>query len=225
VLVCAILLRNSKKKYAYITFLCHISNIQFLELLKMAANKGKKAFNQLNEEDYKIIADFTNISTRQAKEVFDQFHKEVPSGKLNRDQFAAFFKSIDPEKCKLDDHKKFTDLIFKSFDSDNDGVLTVNEILVGFAVITKGDVDRRLEYIFNIYDSDKNGELTIDEIKYGFKGVFIMSGVDANDFVIETKANNKMNKLDSDRDGTISKAEFIQAIKANKKLSEGLFFM
>ena len=190
-----------------------------------AAKKGKNTFDQVKEEDFQIIADYTLISVRQVKEIFDKLHKDVPSGKLNRDQFANFFKSIDPDKCKLDEYQKFTDMIFKSFDSDNDGVLTVNEILVGFAVITKGDIDKRLEYIFNIYDSDKNGYLTIEEIKDGFKGVFIMSGVDANDFVIETKASNKMNKLDSDHDGKLSKSEFTQAIKANKKLSEGLFFM
>ena len=191
----------------------------------MAANKGKSSLSNLKDQDYQIIADFTHLSIRQVKEVFEKLQKEVPNGQLNREQFANFFKNVDPEKCKLDSHHILTDMIFKSFDSDKDGVLTINEILVGFAVITKGDINHRLEYIFNIYDSDSNGYLTLDEIKEGFKGVFIMAGVDANDFVLETKSNNKMNKLDVNHDGKITKDEFVQAIKANKKLSEGLFFM
>ena len=175
----------------------------------MAANKGKKkeTFAELNDSDYQIICDYTHISLRQAKEIFANLHNEIPDGKLNQAQFAGFFKKIDPEACKLDSYQKFTDMIFHSFDSDKDNYLTIKEILIGFAVITKGNIDQRLEYIFNLYDSDSNGYLSKDEIKDGFKGVFLMSGVDANEFVVEVSANNKMNKLDSNHDGKITKGK------------------
>jgi Ca2+-binding EF-hand superfamily protein len=175
----------------------------------MAAGKEKKSFRELNDADMQVFMDYTGISLRQAKEIFQKLDAEIPNGNLNRSQFADFFKKIDPDSCKLDNYAQFTDMIFRSFDSDKDDFLTVKETLIGFAVITKGDMEKRLEYIFNLYDSDCNGSLSKEEIKDGFKGVFIMGGVDANDFVVDVSANNKMKKLDSNQDGKITKGKYL----------------
>lgn len=171
----------------------------------MADAKQKKTFADLSDQDRQIFIDYTHISAAQAKEIFTKLHAVYPDGKLNRAGFADLFKKIDPDACKLNDYQKFTDMIFRSFDTDKDDSLTVKEILIGFAVITKGDLDKRLEYIFNLYDVDSNGVLSKEEIKEGFKGVFIMGGVDANEFVCEVSANNKVKKLDANQDGKISK--------------------
>ena len=172
-----------------------------------AAKKSKNTFADMTDDDYQIFMEYTDISLRQAKEVFSKLHAENPDGNLNKAEFAAFFKSIDPDACKLKQYSEFTDMIFKGFDEDHDDILTVKELLIGFAVITKGDPNKRLNYIFSIYDTDGNNALTKDEVKNGFKGVFIMGGVDPNDFMCEVSASNKLKKLDSDKDGKISRGE------------------
>jgi hypothetical protein len=111
---------------------------------------------------------------------------------------------------------------------------------------------KRAKKFFFDTTRDNNGTLSKDEIKDGFKGFFKMGGVDPNEFVVDVAANNKIKKLDADKDGLISKSEchcyvkafslfvthnhlyyiihifegeFIEGVKRNKNLGENLFFM
>jgi Ca2+-binding EF-hand superfamily protein len=116
------------------------------------SSKSKSTFADLDENDLKLFIDYTGISSRQAKEVFDHLHVSNPNGKINHSEFSKFYSDIDPEKCKAKNFNDFTDMIFRSFDTDHNKVLTVKELLIGFAVITKGNIDERLAYAFSLYD-------------------------------------------------------------------------
>lgn len=182
----------------------------------MSGSKEKKHFADLNDEDFKIFMDYTGISLRQAKEIFADMHKTYPDGKLNRDGFSEFYKKIDPDKCKLDNYQVFTDKIYNSFNTDKDGHLTVKEILLGFAICTKGEIEKKLNYVFALYDTDNNGFLTKDEVKDGFRGMFIMTGVDPNEFVCDVCASNKIQKLDTSKDGLITRGNWQRLFRSIK---------
>lgn len=191
----------------------------------MSKNTQKKTFADLTNEDYEIFLEYSDLHVEQIKEIFDKLHVAHPNGKLTREEFALFYKSIDCDSCKLKNYQQFTDLLFKSFDSDNDNSLTVIEILLGFALTKKGNIDKKLDYAFRLYDVNNDNSLSKDEIKTGFKGMFIMSGIDPNEFVLELHTNNKIKKLDVNQDGKITRDEFKEAIMKSKKAGEGLFFM
>ena len=173
----------------------------------MSGSKEKKHFADLSDEDFKIFMDHTGISLRQAKEIFADLQKTYPDGKLNREDFSAFYKKVDPDKCKLDCYTVFTDKMFNAFNTNNDGHLSVKEILLGFAICTKGEMEKKLNYVFALYDTDNNGFLTKEEVKDGFKGMFIMTGVDPNEFVCDVCASNKIQKLDKSKDGIVTKGK------------------
>ncbi len=65
--------------------------------------------------------------------------------------------------------KILTDFFFLvgvlAFDRDNNGFLTFNEFLIGYAITSKGDLKQKLEYAFEMYDADNNGILSRKEIK------------------------------------------------------------
>ncbi len=115
-------------------------------------SKSKNTFADLDDTDCQLFVDYTGISMRQVKDVFAKLHVSNPQGKITHTEFSQFYHAIDPEKCKVHNFIDFTDMIFRSFDTDHNKVLTVKELLVGFAVITKGDVDKRLSYAFSLYD-------------------------------------------------------------------------
>ena len=64
---------------------------------------------------------------------------------------------------------------FLAFDDDNNGFLTFNEFLIGYAVTSKGDLGPKLQYAFELYDADNNGYLTPNEVQEVLGMIFFYS--------------------------------------------------
>ncbi len=79
-----------------------------------------------------------------------------------------------------------------AFDSDNNGFLTFNEFLIGYAITSKGDLKQKLEYAFELYDADNNGVLTSNEINEVVVG---MLGISLIGLKLELKRQILLNNL------------------------------
>jgi Ca2+-binding EF-hand superfamily protein len=81
------------------------------------------------------------------------------SQEITQDQFVAALTSEH-----LNYSPQFASDIFRSFDTDHNGTLSLTEISIGFAKLMNSNYDERLELIFKAYDRDHNGVLDLEEL-------------------------------------------------------------
>ena len=74
-----------------------------------------------------------------------------------------------------------------------------------------------MEYAFGLYDSDNNGSLTRTEMEEVLVCMLDLMGADKK-VDVKALANEIINILDTNRDGQVSKTEFIQGISKNFSL-------
>lgn len=59
--------------------------------------------------------------------------------------------------------------LFRAFDIDSNGTLSVAEVVVGLARHAQGDEDDRARLVFDAFDADKRGSLDLGEMTRLFK--------------------------------------------------------
>ena len=87
-----------------------------------------------------------------------KFFRDNPSGRLDRAGFRRFYcllRNEPPERFgDMCDH------IFRAFDMDKNGYVEFGEFLLGFAICSTGDLQKRLTYAFDCYDIDSSGYIS-----------------------------------------------------------------
>jgi len=134
--------------------------------------------------------------------VFDSFKQFNKTNKFKILISGLFVKEyIDPQRY-FD-----TINIFKKFDTNNDGQITLNEFIIGMKSMTKLNVSE-IEAIFN--DLDKNDDLTIT-----FDELLLSSALSAL-LNVDERLMDAFTKLDTNDDGIIDINEIKDAIKQQK---------
>jgi len=163
---------------------------------------------KLSKAEAGELAKNTSFSKNEIEDLFKEF-KEMDtdhSGELDPQEFKALFKThlkgtSDAQMQKL----------FQSFDSDGSGTISFQELALALSVVGKGSIQEKLEFLFNIYDADSSGTLTSDEIRVivkEMKNVAVTLG--RNEANAASFIEALISKLDPDKDGVISKADWIE---------------
>lgn len=169
--------------------------------------------SDIGEADYQYLTSQTGLSKSEIKEIFDLFMRNNPNAQLDKNEFIKLYSSLRPENPEnLDEISAF---IFRAFDTDHNGYITFNEFMLGFALTSRGDIKKKLEYAFMLYDADQNGYLDNNEIKEVIIGMLDLLGADKNTHNPQELANEVMRQLDSSNDGKVSKDEFINGLMKN----------
>ncbi|VEL25612.1 unnamed protein product [Protopolystoma xenopodis] len=121
----------------------------------MGSSHGK-----LSKEELEKLSKDTNFSIKELKEWHAGFLKDCPSGNLDRRRFRDVYSSFFPGG----DAGKFADIVFRSFDTDNNGAISFQEFMVAMSVTSKGNIEQKLSWAFDMYDIDGNGYITLDEL-------------------------------------------------------------
>lgn len=168
----------------------------------------------LNKKDIEFLTKSSGMSKEAIEALFKQFNADNPDGKLDRAEFAKLYPKMRNEPvANLDEISNF---VFTAFDSDNNGFLTFNEFLIGYAVTSKGDLKTKLEYGFELYDADNNGYLSEDELKQVITGMLDLLGADKAQAAAVAK--ECMKELDKSGDKKVSKDEFVKGLMASYSL-------
>lgn len=148
-------------------------------------------------------------------------------------------ESDEEKNSKLDLCKRIFDLC----DCDYNGKIDFKEYFLHFFTRTKGDSQQKLELIFDIFDSDHNNQLDFNEIHTIVKLLLKLKHIDSdnendmndfNNFKAEIFKNQVcinlnlpisyhtslyiMKKFDSNKNGKISKSEFIKGCVTEPKI-------
>uniref|UniRef100_A0A672I5B0 EF-hand calcium binding domain 1 n=2 Tax=Salarias fasciatus TaxID=181472 RepID=A0A672I5B0_SALFA len=113
------------------------------------------------------------------------------------------------------------DRVFRTFDKDNDGFVSIKEWIEGLAVFLRGTLDERIKYCFHVYDSNGDGYISREEMFRMLKSSLIRQPTEEDpDEGIKDLVEMTLKKMDNDHDGRLSFEDFEKAVKEENLLLE-----
>ena len=150
-------------------------------------------------------------------------NKVINSTRLNamKNPFLFCFREL-MRKCypaanltKLEKH------IFRMYDTNNDNHIDFREFMMVLYILSKGTPEQNLEQIFRIFDINNDHEISRSEMKKIVKDLFtLLNPKELQTVVTDAKmADDAFAEMDVDKDGKVTKEEFIQACLSHEKIS------
>lgn len=109
------------------------------------------------------------------KDILDEHLQSHPNGAMNRREFCALYHLLRKETPQI--VEGLSDNIFRALGVtyDDSDYITLNEFLITYALTSRCDTRKKLEYAFNLYDFNRSNALDDDEVKemiYGMLELF-----------------------------------------------------
>ncbi|KAG7261433.1 hypothetical protein CRUP_015570 [Coryphaenoides rupestris] len=113
------------------------------------------------------------------------------------------------------------DGVFRAFDKDNDGFVSVREWTEGLSVFLRGTLDEKIKYCFDVYDLNGDGYISREEMFHMLKNSLIRQLTEEDpDEGIKDLVEITVKKMDQDHDGRLSFSDFEKAVKDENLLLE-----
>ena len=123
--------------------------------------------------------------------------------KITKESFVEMLKvSIAKDKAKM-----VADLIFTAFDTDRDGMIDFEELMVATNCINATMPEEKLHWVFQMYDKDHSNSIQLVEMVEIFRMLYLCEGLDEK--IAVERAEEVFTLLDSNHDGDITKDEFV----------------
>lgn len=134
---------------------------------------------------------------------------------INRSTFAYHFFFDKRYRSKAKDINAFTDLLFNAFDLNSNGRLSFIEFLIGKHLFESDSKKNNLKFLFRLFDMSHDQKIEKKEIEE-FLIKLGQLGLNKTDNHAEF-AQQMINDLDFDHNGSIDENEFIEGILKNEK--------
>ena len=156
----------------------------------------------------------TKLSKRKIKIWFQKFLQDCPSAQLTKEKMVDQVAVVLPvEKGEI-----IADLVFKEFDTNNNGWIDFNEFLVAIHCLTMCEVAEQLRWAFKLADSDGSGGLEVKELVQLFGTFYLNEGLDPHHAV--ERALRVFSVLDVDNDCNITEEEFVKGCLNDEQMAE-----
>ena len=182
--------------------------------IKMGQLQGKYV---LNKRDIEYLSKHTKMTREDVQSRYDQFMIRHPDGKIPKTEFLSTIQA-----CYSDcDIKKLDDYVYRMYDKNKDGFVDFKEFTIVLYMLSSGSPEDKLLQIFDIFDINRTGfisQLAMTKMVREMYNVIDIRerppGMNPISF-----ANFIFNDMDSNRDGQISKDEFIKACLDDESFS------
>ncbi|XP_045915701.1 EF-hand calcium-binding domain-containing protein 1 [Micropterus dolomieu] len=113
------------------------------------------------------------------------------------------------------------DGVFRTFDKDNDGFVSMKEWIEGLSVILRGTLDEKIKYCFHVYDLNGDNYISREEMFHMLKNSLIRQPTEEDpDEGIKDLVEITLKKMDHDHDGRLSFDDFEKAVREENLLLE-----
>ncbi|XP_047461456.1 EF-hand calcium-binding domain-containing protein 1 [Mugil cephalus] len=186
--------------------------------MSQMSNKNKKVVQNLAKSISKEVKHFNKIEVEGLigeYEVLMQdmsnYGREVPG--LERGKFRSKLHSMFGIT-----HDIIMDGVFKTFDKDNDGHVTMREWIEGLSVFLRGNMDEQIKFCFHVFDLNGDGYISREEMLQLMKNSLILATEEESEEGIKDLVEITLNRMDHDHDGKLSFEDFEKAIKEENLL-------
>jgi len=185
-------------------------------------NKGGKPV--LREEDLKALASTSGLRYEDLQQKLSFFIQEHPDGKINRKSFSKMLATAlsNTSSSKLLNLKRIETHVFRIYDLDRNGEIDFIEFMVVYHVLSDGTPEQVLDKIFRMFDVNSDGHISRIEMKRIVEDLQGICSTLSDDKSHKNIAETAFDEMDFDKDGRVSREEFIQAVLSKKKISRML---
>lgn len=148
----------------------------------------------------------------------ETFYRDCPNGRCSKQKFLAFIRQSQ-KPVELNIHlikilqnyrqtKKFFSMMFDVYDRNGDGELDFEEYLYALSAISGANRVRTIETLFCFFDVHNRGYITRED--FNIRKKLAAQFLGQYQAGINESYEQAFNAIDTNRDGRISKEEFIQ---------------
>jgi len=167
----------------------------------------------------------------------DDYHAIMTAFKQRADKHGCISREAFVESVASTSHPELAGMIFDVFDKDNNGIMDLREYLAMCGMTRAGTPEQRLAASFDLFDENSDGVISKDEVRAILKMLvqqkmaiarFQQTGrkCSASSQSLDTKTLMSIDrivdmtfaKVDTDKNGTIDKEEFIQGFATHPEI-------
>ncbi|KAI8895337.1 hypothetical protein BC833DRAFT_601574 [Globomyces pollinis-pini] len=169
--------------------------------------------SRLSVEDILRITNFN----RQEVELLNRHYTSLSglNDKIDRSRFRDMLADL----FGVDD-SLIMDRVFRCFDLDADNYISFDEYIKGMSVFLKGRYEEKLKFCFRVYDINGDRYITKEEMFQMLKNCLVKEAVEEDEDGVKDLVDLVLKKLDEDRDGRVSEADWAGAIAKEELLME-----
>lgn len=165
----------------------------------------------LRQSSAKEKQSLTPANLKHLEDVFKQVvgdHEEICVS-----QFKRIVKS---------NNKFFVERIFKLFDTDNSGSISLEEFMTAMRSFAQLTLIEKLHWLFQIYDIDGDGLIQFSELRNVMKACMEENELHFSDAALDELTMMLFENADTDNSGSINFEKFQAQLKCQPGLSENL---
>ncbi|XP_062343073.1 recoverin 3 [Osmerus eperlanus] len=172
----------------------------------------------VSKEMLKDLRLTTKFSESEIAQWYENFQKQCPSGRISPEQFEGIYGKFFPDS----DAKTYAQHVFRSFDTNEDGMLDFREYIIALHMTSSGKITLKLEWTFSLFDVDKNGYITKSEVQEICNALFKLIPKDKladlpeDENTPEKRAEKLWNVFEKGDDDRVAEGEFISCVMASE---------
>ncbi|XP_011161582.1 Kv channel-interacting protein 2 isoform X2 [Solenopsis invicta] len=205
-------------------------SVKMQRSLKRMRKSIQKITESLQEDDKHSLYIFpeqlstltwrTGFSKDEIRKLYRAFKQLCPRGCVTSSDLKPAYAKLFP----LGDSGRYAQIVFNSFDRDGDGIVSFSDLLGTMTSIVNGNVDQKLSWIFRFYDLNGDGCITREEMLVIVSAIYDMvQNAQTIQSVINKQVDRFFEKMDADRDGIVSREEFMSGCKNDAVMYNQLF--